>query len=151
MSRKKIIWSVILIVVAGGALYGYKEYSRTNKDLSRTRADISASAADLVREYESNDAAANTKYLGKIIDVTGSVKEVTKDEGGYFTIVLGDTAGLSSVRCAMDSSHQDDAARVSNGSSVMIRGACTGFNKDDMGLGSDVILNRCVLVPQKNK
>jgi hypothetical protein len=46
----------------------------------------------------------------------------------------------------MDSVHQQDAAKVSVGTSVTVRGACTGFNKDEMGLGSDVILNRCVIV-----
>jgi hypothetical protein len=49
----------------------------------------------------------------------------------------------------MDSTHQKDAAKLVSGSSTTVRGSCTGFNKDDLGLGSDVILNRCVIVSNK--
>jgi hypothetical protein len=50
----------------------------------------------------------------------------------------------------MDSAHQQDATLLAIGSSAMMRGVCTGYNKDEMGLGSDIILNRCVVVKSKN-
>jgi hypothetical protein len=150
MKRKKIIWLTVLIVALAGAWYGYKEYTRTNKDLLDVKAGFILPAVDLIKEYESNDSAATKKYNGKIVEVNGSVKKVETDEQGYYTIVLGDTARLSSVRCSMDSTHQKDAANIVEGSSVTIRGACTGFNKDEMGLGSDVILNRSVIIKKEN-
>jgi uncharacterized protein (DUF1330 family) len=150
MKRKKIIWLTVLIVALGGAWYGYKEYTRTNKDLLEVKAGFILSAVDLIKEYESNDSAATKKYNGKIVEVNGSVKKVETDEQGYYTIVLGDTANLSSIRCSMDSTHYKEAANIVEGSSVTIRGACTGFNKDEMGLGSDVILNRSVIIKKEN-
>lgn len=149
MSRKKTILLIILIVVAGVAWYGYREFSRTNKDLGKVKPDITITSAALIGDYEANDSIANKKYLGKVVEVSGTVKEVNKDNGGYYTVVLGEAGSLSAVRCSMDTTHQADAAELAPGSSVMVRGACTGFNKDEMGLGSDVILNRCVIVKQK--
>jgi hypothetical protein len=146
MSRKKIILLLILIAIAVAAWYGYREYSRTNKDLKNVRPDFIVNASDLIKEFESGDSAAAKKYNGQILEVTGFVKNIDKDDQGYYTLVLGDTSGLSSVRCSMDTSHQSDAASLIAGSSAIVRGACTGFNKDDMGLGSDVILNRCAII-----
>lgn len=136
-------------VAAFGAWKAYDEFNRTNKDILSVKADTKISAMNLIHEYEANDSASNQKYLGKIVEVDGNVKEIKADDNGFYTIVLGDTSSLSSVRCAMDSTHQKDAAKLVPGSSTTVRGSCTGFNKDELGLGSDVILNRCVIVSNK--
>jgi uncharacterized protein (DUF1330 family) len=149
MSRKRIIWTTVLLAIAAGAIFCYKEYTRTNQDMANARADLNLTAAELIRDYQSNDSNANKKYNGKVIEVKGSVKRIEKDEKGYFTVVLGDSS-ISSVRCSMDTIHQNDAASLTEGSSAIIRGACTGFNKDETGLvGSDVILNRCAIINTK--
>jgi uncharacterized protein (DUF1330 family) len=149
MSRKKIIWTTVLLAIAAIAIFCYKEYTRTNQDMANARADLNLSAAELIHDYESDDSTANKKYNGKVIEVKGLVKRIEKDEKGYFTVVLGDSS-ISSVRCSMDTTHQNDAASLTEGSSVIIRGACTGFNKDETGLvGSDVILNRCAIINTK--
>jgi hypothetical protein len=148
MSTKKklLILLVIALLVAGW--YGYKEYSRTNKDLASVKADIHLSDKELISAFEKNEKDANIKMLDKIIAVTGKVKEVQKDEKGYYTVVLGNEHNMSSVRCSMDSLHRDQASAIAAGSEVTMKGACTGFNADEL-LGSDVILNRCV-VQNKN-
>lgn len=147
--NKRLIWILIILSVGLGAWLGISEYNRTNKDISNVKADVKIAATELIQQYESNDSAANKKYLGRIIETNGNIKDIEKDEAGYYTIVLGDTVKMSSVRCAMDSVHQLDAAMLTPGSSAIVRGYCTGFNKDDLGLGSDVILNRCVIIPEK--
>ena len=149
VKNKRMIWILITLNVGLGAWLGINEYNRTNKDISTVKADVKIPATDLIRQYENNDSLANKKYLGKVIEINGRVKDVKKDEAGYYTVVLGDTADMSSVRCSMDSVHQQDAAMLASGSSATVRGYCTGFNKDDLGLGSDVILNRCVIITGK--
>ena len=148
MSTKKKIYlgiaAAVLVGVLGVSWYGYKEYTRRNKDLSETKADLQISAADLIKTFEANEQQANAKYLDKIIAVTGNVKEVIKDEKGYYTVVLGEEGSMSSVRCSMDSIHQTEAGKLVAGKQVIVKGACTGFNADEL-LGSDVILNRSVI------
>ncbi|MDP4263045.1 MAG: hypothetical protein Q8941_10995 [Bacteroidota bacterium] len=152
IKKKKFVWPVILLIIVTivfGAWKGCTEYNRRNKDLGTVKADVKISAVDLIHDYETNDSASNRKYLGKVVEVTGYVKDVKKDDTGNYTIVLGDSSGLSSVRCAVDTTHQQDAASLAVGSSATIRGNCTGFNKDEMGLGSDVILNFSVIIKNK--
>lgn len=147
MKRKKIIrytLLAILLIAAAAAIYIYKEYNRRHKDTARLKADYSLSATGLIKEFETNEAASNKKYLDKVVRVEGMVKALERDEKGFYSVILGDTSSMSSVRCSIDSVHGPEAAGVKKGNTLAIKGICTGFNADEL-LGSDVILVRSVL------
>lgn len=144
MKKRRIIPSVIFAAVIGGAWFGYSEYNRKVKDLQDVNAQIKLKTNEIIAAFEKDEAAANAHYLDKVMAVMGNVKTVEKSDRGNYTIVLGDAGSMSSVRCSMDSVHVKDIAGITEGKSITVKGACTGFNADDL-LGSDVILNRCVL------
>jgi hypothetical protein len=151
--RRSMILPLTVLVVLGvlfGIWKGLGEYNRKNEDLAHVKADVKISTTKLIHDYEANDSLANENYLGKVIEVNGNIKKVERDEKGFYTVVLGDTLVHSSIRCSVDTVHNADAADLRAGSSTTLRGACTGFNKDDMGLGSDVILNRCAVIIKKD-
>jgi len=149
MSRKTTIILAAILIAAALGIYAWREFHRTNEDLTGVKPAYTVDAKTLISEFESSDSAANTKYLGKIVQVSGMVKQVDKDDEGKYTVVLGDTAEMSSVRCAMDSVHAANATSLQRGQSVKVKGAFTGFKKDDTGLlGSDLEMNRAVLVKE---
>jgi len=142
MKRKKIILYVLLsVLVIGGAvgIYIYKEYNRAHKDTAGLKPDFTVAANDLLKEFENNEQASNKKYWDKVLSVEGMVKDVTRDDRGFYSVILGDTSSLSSVRCSIDSIHGNEAASVKRGHIVSVKGICSGYNADDM-LGSDIIL-----------
>jgi DNA/RNA endonuclease YhcR with UshA esterase domain len=141
---KYFLLAIVLMIIAI-AFYAYKEYNRTAKDIAITTPAFTVTSAAIINEFTQNDTIANAKYLGKTIALNGNLKTVDKDESGNYTIVLGDTTNTTSVRCSMDSAHNNEASTLKEGASVNIKGVLTGFNKDEMGLGADIILNRsCV-------
>jgi hypothetical protein len=144
MKKRTIILSVIGFALVGGGWYAYSEFTRKVKDLSKVQADLQLSSTTLISAFEANEQKANADYLDKVIAVNGPVRSVEKNDQGHYTVILGLDGELSSVRCSMDSVHQADVASLSEGSVVTMKGACTGFNADEL-LGSDVILNRAVL------
>jgi energy-coupling factor transporter transmembrane protein EcfT len=150
VKKKKIIWLFIVLTAGAGVWYAVTLYNEKSPDYIHVNPDIKISTIAFIHEYETNDSAANIKYLDKVIETEGTIKKIEKDEKGFYTVVLGDTADLSSVRCSMDTLHNEDAAHLTAGSSATVRGKCTGFNKDEMGLGSDVILNRCAIIIKKD-
>ena len=143
INMKKTIIIIVLIVVAFIAWYGYREYNRTNVDLAKEKADVTITASELLQLFEKDSAAANKNYLEKIVAVFGNVKEIEKDNNSA-TIILGEEGSMSSVRCSMDTTYLHELASISKGKNITIKGNCTGFNRDEL-LGSDVILNRCVI------
>lgn len=149
MKKRTILLSFVGLLVASAAFYGYKQYTKGNKDLTKVSPSLTIEAEKLVQEFAANESAANLKYLPKeefIIDVIGTVKSLQKDERGKMTLVLQASAtDMSSVQCAIDSTHTKETASIHSGSQVRVRGVVTGFNSDEL-LGSDVFLSRCVLI-----
>ena len=144
MKRKRVILVAIAMLILGGGWYGYKEFTRKVPDLNRVKADIKLNSQDLIATFENNETKANRLYLDKIISIEGAVRSIEKDEQGLFTVILCDESSLSSIRCSMNPEHQQEAAKLKEGAATKIKGACTGFNSNEL-LGSDVVLNRCVV------
>ena len=133
---KKVL-IVLGILVLGGAYYGYREYNRKNKNLAEENAQVTIKAQDFLNAFKTNEADANTKYLDKIVAVSGVVSGVNK-EGNVTKVTLDAGDPMSAIICEMDSSFAVKAMALSKGSSVVIKGVCAG------SLG-DVVCNRCVI------
>lgn len=147
MKRKNILRYIVLpllLVLGLAAFYIYREYNRTHKDTARLKPDYSVAATALLTEFSTNEQSSNKKYWDKVIQVEGMVKELTRDEKGFYSIALGDTTSMSSVRCNIDSAHNSEAASVQKGSYIAVKGICSGYNADEL-LGSDVILVRSIV------
>jgi hypothetical protein len=151
MKRKNSFGYILLplvVILAAAAFYIYKEYNRFNKDTAQLKTDYRLKAVDLIREFETNEPASGKKYWDKVIEAEGMVKDVVKDERGFYSVMLGDTAFTSSVKCSMDSLHNNEAVTVHKGHFLTVKGICAGFNADEL-LGSDVILVRCLIDKKK--
>jgi ATP-dependent protease HslVU (ClpYQ) peptidase subunit len=151
--RNTIILILFLLMAVAAVFIAFTLFDKNVKHLSSSKADLITTATDLIKKFETDEVAANKEYLGGkldfIITVSGTVKEIIKDETGTCTVVLGDSTTRSSVRCTMDSLQNTQASSLKTGSDVSIKGAITGFMKDDLGIGSDVVLNRCVIEIKK--
>ncbi|HEY0678028.1 MAG TPA: hypothetical protein VGD17_07070 [Chitinophagaceae bacterium] len=152
MNRRVSIIVAVLLVAAAIAVYAWREFNRKNESLAGIKPAYEVDATFLISEFNANDTVADSKYLGQVVAVHGMVKQVEKDEEGNYTIVMGDTMDMSSVRCAMDSTQAGKASSLKRGENVKVKGSFTGFEKDDTGLlGSDVKLNRGVIVNADNR
>jgi hypothetical protein len=140
---KKILVFVLAVAVLGG-VYAYKEFNRKPVDTASANPDFATTALTVLAEFQVNDSIAGKKYTDKLLQIDGVVKEITKDEKGFYTIALGDSSSMSSVRCSMDSTFASNVTSIEKGKSVSIKGVCSGYNADEM-LGSDLILVRCAI------
>ena len=143
----KRIFLLLGVVITVAALYGYKEYNRKNKSLHDVEAAFTLKFDEIITQFSTDEKKANAAYTGKTILIKGNVKTVDKDDKGFYTVVLGDAGSISSVRCSIDSTESPKVVALQPNSPVKIKGICTGYNADEsgLGLGSDVILNRCVI------
>ena len=147
MKYKIILLATALIVIAAGA---YFYVNRKTQSLTDSNADFKISAVKFLEEYSSAQILSDKKYLGKVIQVEGNLKEIESDDKGSLTFVLGDLTSMSSVRCSIDTTVVIDESAYPVGTAVSLKGECTGFNADDLGLGADIVLNRSVIIHNKN-
>jgi hypothetical protein len=100
------------------------------KPAPQTGPAISVKAGDLLAEYGSNAVAADGKYKGKSLQVTGKFGSAQKNPfGGYVVQLVPEDAGdvnLSGVECFMAESAQADVATFQPGQIVTLKGTCSG-------------------------
>ena len=131
--RKSIIIaaSIIIIVLA---VAGWKiVFKPAAISVASQKADISIDAATLLHDFETNEKAANAKYLDKVILVTGTVEYIKTDSAG-FTVYLTED-GVSGVLCSFDRNAVDSKI-FRKGEKASVKGICSGYLMD-------VVLNKC--------
>ncbi|ULQ51290.1 OB-fold putative lipoprotein [Flavihumibacter fluvii] len=148
-NKKRIILLAFLVIGFGGILFAVKEYNRKPEGVEHIQPDFTVSSTEFIREFNEGQAAANQKYLGRAILVTGSINAIDRSDPKIITIVLGDAGSSSGIRCSMDSSFSQENLTVKEQDNISIKGICTGFMPDDMGLGADIILNKCIITENK--
>lgn len=132
---KKNLFVLLVIGVVAGAVVGYYLWNKPHKNMSSAKAAYSIDAQSLFDAYDTDEAGANQKYLGKVIAVSGVVSQVV--EGEKKTVVLATDNGVFGVKCELDPFSTVKFPDYKAGEQVMLKGECTGF------LG-DVVLVRCV-------
>jgi len=135
---KKYLKYILLLVVAGGA-FAFYMYNKPHKNISKSKTDVELSASQLFSDFENNEVEANTKYLDKVMEVEGVVKEITKDENGMTSITLEGGSDMFGVICQMDDLSKHKRTDFKEGEKVTFKGICTGVLMD-------VVLVRCVEV-----
>ncbi len=113
-------------------------YNKPHLDVNQVEADYVVTAEEILRDFKADEMAANKKYLDKVVQVNGEIKDIDTVDG-VSVIVLAGNDNLSSIRCNMDPAENKNAIRLKTGQDLELKGMCTGFLMD-------VILVRAVIV-----
>ena len=101
---------------------------------AQPKPDFTVSAADLCREYVANSIAADFKYKGKLIEVSGMVKAIDKDFADTIYVIL-DSQNPESVTDAQlyfSDAHEKEAAALNKGEHFGAICRCDGKFMDVM-------------------
>ena len=110
-------------------------------DIASKSPEVTVSAYEIYQAYEANEVAADLKYKEKVIQVSGVVESIEKDlmDTIYVSLSVGDEYEISSVQCFFADSHKADAASLSKGQRVTIKGLGDGYLMN-------VLIRGCTLV-----
>ncbi|MBC7776808.1 MAG: hypothetical protein H7246_15345, partial [Phycisphaerae bacterium] len=120
MSGKRILLLILGLGLIGAAI-GFALWNKPHENMASSEAETTIEAATLFKEYNTDESAANGKYLGKTIAVTGKVKEISKTEGGPAKVTL-DTGDEFSVVCELDALSQHPRTDFPVGETVTLKG-----------------------------
>ena len=134
MNKKKIILSILVLAIVGSFI-AYKMYNKPHVNVAESKSDIVLTADKILSDFSTDENAANTKYLEKIIEVKGTVSDIkTENEKGIITLKTNDDFG--SVLCHLSESSTKKINSIKEGQEIKVKGICTGFLMD-------VILVKC--------
>lgn len=135
---KALIIVLVVIIVALLAAYLYF-INMPDKSVSKLKPDYQVSASDLAQEYESDPEKSDKKYIDKIIEVTGTITEISKDQNDSFVFILKQEDSNTGVLCTLSQENDKKASSYKSGDIVTIRGTCSGML-------FEVVLNKCAIV-----
>ncbi len=115
--------------------------SSSNTDAGETVESeyIEVSADDIFAEFQENEVAANQKYKGKLVKITGVVNNINAADAFISANILlsVDSSMFGSVQCNFNSNDSKSLSNVSKGQSVTIIGTCNGL------ASFNVMINDC--------
>jgi tRNA_anti-like len=112
---------------------------KEEKELREGRA-VTVTAKELYDDYRTNALSADTKYKDKVVQVTGTVHRVEKDNFRRVAVEL-ETEGDAVIRCDFPRDAAAQVEKLKNEQKVTIRGRCKGRGKKD-----EIRFEDCILV-----
>lgn len=150
VKKKKLKWWQIALIVVGiiivigaigSALGGEEGRDGTNPPVTQTnesdnnaddkkednlKAEITVSAVDIAKEYKDNEVAAEAKYKGKKVEISGIINSIGKDvlDDVYIVLSNGDEyAIINNVQCYFKDKEQiSKVAELQKGQEVTLIG-----------------------------
>jgi hypothetical protein len=112
-----------LALFAAGALYLARRHAGEPKPALAT---VQVSAAELAHDYDGNEVAADQRWRGRPVRLTGVIQDIGRDvnEAPYVTLDTGDL--VRTVACFFDSRRAGAVAGLVKGHPVVLRGVVTG-------------------------
>jgi len=134
---KKLLFVLIPIIVVG-VFVGYRMWNKPHANMSDQESAFTVNSADLLKEFETDEAQCNLKYMDKVIQIKGKVLKT--DNSDSTTIVILDANNPNAtIICELDPYTKHGKTIFNNGEEVVFKGICNGYL-------SDVVVSRCVQV-----
>ena len=114
----------------------------TETDTQKVKSQIPSytlTATELYNAYESNEVAADAKYKGKIVVVSGTIQSIGKDIMDEAYIVIGGSTSLDGAQCMFTKDQEASVARLAKGQDVRVKGEVTGR------IVGNVLVRKCSL------
>ena len=139
MKTKNIFFIIIIttLIIINVNFYVIPYFSSQEKNLEFTTSEVALNSDDLVNSYVSNPNNSDSLYTGKIIEISGFVKEITFLNNRN-TVLLYTKNKASGVICDVHPSQIEKVKKLKENQKITVKGICKGFLKD-------VILLNCYL------
>lgn len=136
---------IIILIIAAVISAGYYFYNKgpiNIKNASAERVDAQA----LYNAFITDSSAAQKKYSGKILIVSGRVSQSSLNQEGKPIILLKTAAGGGFINCTLE---EKFSGSIKEDQSIQLKGICSGLGEADADLGiqPDLYLERCIIQP----
>lgn len=132
-------WSLGLIALIGilGGGFAWWVYHKPHRNINNEVA-VKATTNTLLDAFKQNEKTASTQYIDKVLELSGTVKEASKNEAGNWVVNIENNAHTGSITVAF-STLQDSLQPFD---SITYKGICAGYFPDD----NNIVINEAVLL-----
>lgn len=137
--KRNIVLLVLSTLLIAFCIYINSKLTAENYiDIENVSTELNVTSNKLVATFMDNEEQADKMFSGKIIEITGRVKEVTFLNNRNTVILYGQNS-TSGIICDFDTNQLEEIKNLSKNQKVTIKGICKGFLKD-------VVILNCLLM-----
>jgi len=143
---KKLLKIVLVLAVIGAiaAFLVWKFYvNKPHEDIEKAIPAYSLTTAEIWNQYTTDQKLSDSLYNNKVIELTGTLNRIeTRDSSVsvIFVMAADSMFGDKTISCQMYQKHNGEAAALTAGTTLKIKGFCTGYNE------TDIKFNKCSIV-----
>jgi len=126
--KRTILWIGTLLLVLAALGWVWHLFDKRHQSTAGETADVTINADTLYHQYSTDEHAADQKYMGKVISVTGRLTEV-QHSGNSIIWILSTQPGGGGINCQLFAGTNVDP-EPHTGDPVTVKGRCTGFLMD---------------------
>jgi len=134
-------WMKILLSIAGiglvaGLILLYWIFNKPHRDVAKEKG-IELTAQQLYDAFKNNETQANSLYLDKAIQLSGTVADISTNQAGQKVVNFSTNDPLVMINCTF----KTDPGALKAGDTITFKGICTGYIPD-----ANVVINEGVLI-----
>ena len=133
----KYILGFIVIVVIAGAGFAWWVYHKPHRNINDEIA-VKVATNALLDAFKQNEKKASSQYNDKVLELSGIVKEASKNEAGNWVVNIENDMHTGSITVAF--SALQDAVQPFD--SIAYKGICAGYFPED----NNIVINEAVLL-----
>lgn len=134
--RKENVLKAFIIILNLSLLM--LEFGCSGQTIEQQKTDHQLQATQLYQDFNEDESSSNTKYVGKVLEVVGTVNRVAPDGKEKILLVL-DTNADGEVHCQLSAATNTDITKIPIGKTIKVKGTCSGFLLD-------VMLDECIII-----
>jgi len=129
MPKKRAVfgWGILLLLLIAAG-YGYHLYNKPRQSAGEQSVQVTISADSLFSAYQRDEQGSDKKYLGKVIEVSGTVSSVQHSGQSEIWILSTSSSMGGGINCQMYPGQKLTTPKA--GDKVTIKGKCTGYLMD---------------------
>lgn len=126
-TRIKNIASLAGLAAFCAMAIGSTETEESAKAVASQEPAYTLTANALYSAYDDNEVAADAKYKGKVVVVSGVIQDIGKDLADDPYVVIGGEGVLDGVQCTFADSKSEELASLSKGQKATVKGKVVGL------------------------
>jgi hypothetical protein len=146
LKKRMFVVYAVLVLLLIGSIGGSKGSSSTETQAAGqsapTEPAITVTAFKMAADYKENEVAADAKYKGKTVEISGIVDTIGKDilDTPYIAFATENQYEvIDRVQCMFGKNDIDALAKVTKGQKITLRGEVSG-------LTGNILVNDCQIV-----
>jgi hypothetical protein len=149
--KSGLVLATALVSIVGFTIVSKQVEKKILKETFETtdniKADYTLSSGELIKEFMTNDSAANKKYREKIVSVNGAASEVEAKSDSTVNIKFVDSTG-SYIIFPFEKDQYEKVKNIKAGDAVSLKGSCSGSVYSDILSTTQISFKRSILNKQ---